>query len=792
MSCIAPANKDFMPETPYSTQQKVAEVSLNGVDWTTSRRSFTFYDPSQVFVSLLEPEGGPTAGGTAITIHGGNFRNSSHLKCTWDDNVADSLKVNATFLNQNALACISPPISSNGSRPLEIALDDFHFTGSKRMWTYYALTALVVSALDPIGGPAHGGTRLQIIGTGFDQLGGARMHGSSAIGRNGSEPHRRIGAGSFCKFSIESSRMLHGEDQPECASVGAHDQVVGQPALPVEGAAATMRAASSHHLRNFSCFTLSSTPSLARLSAVVEATYVSANLLHCESPAFAGKFSDGRATLSVHVTSNGDYHDLASLSVSSVKYMLYDPREARIQSLDRVGGPINGSTLVKIKGKLFSDFSLKQPGHQHVAMCKFGSVGVTLATVSSDTAAECFSPRIYGIGHQQVVSVDLTLNGQHYLEGAAPRFVFSPRDHYAIFGECHDAFGALAQGDDLGGSHGCLNNFTGVAVRALQPYGGPALGGTLVTVSGRYFAVRGPSILCKFGTLEPVIATFLNESAIQCLSPPSPGVTGAGFVDHFLEVTLNGDDNFLTSSSVPFAYYNHQDTLAVSAIYPRAGPKTGGNTITVYGSGFRVLGGTLGNRYCNTAGGWPPGARNQPALPGVPVPTLPSAPPQPPLSPTPPLVPMGPLLPPPRGPPPSAPPLSPLPPLEPPLSPPPPTEPPTPPLSPQPLLPPGGVDGSDSRVCSTPLLEAVNRGLQCVFSGLPAVPAFLVRLTTPEGLVGDELICQLPQLSEYDALQLLGTGALPGSPVDVCVEVTLNGNRTQGTQDCVRFTYYDA
>ena len=90
-----------------------------------------------------------------------------------------------------------------------------------------------------------------------------------------------------------------------------------------------------------------------------------------------------------------------------------------------------------------------------------------------------------------------------------------------------------------------------------------------------------------------------------------------------------------------------------------------------------------------------------------------------------------------------------------------------------------------------PLLESVNQGLQCLFGGLAAVPGHLVQLTSAvRGLVGTQLICELPALSDEDA-RTLGN-ALPGEPMDVCVEVTLNGNRTQATADCVKFTYFDS
>ena len=323
MSCFSPVNTDFSPEDPYSAQKKVLEISLNGVDWTTSKQSFTFYDHAKVIVSLLEPEGGPTAGGTEILIHGSNFRNTSFLKCTWDDNVDPALKVNATFLSFNSLRCISPPTTASGVRTVEVALDDYHFTDINRTWTYYDRRTLHVSAVDPIGGPTRGGTLIHVIGTGFDRLGGLVTHGSSAFGYGHPEPYRLIEAGTFCKFSVDSYRTLPGEATAECADTEAHEDVLGQPAYPVEGRVVLSRATSSRHVRNSSCFSVSSTPSLGRLSAVTQGTYVSPNLITCVTPRFAGNLTVNRASLRVHVTLNGDFHDLNALSNSNVSYSIY-------------------------------------------------------------------------------------------------------------------------------------------------------------------------------------------------------------------------------------------------------------------------------------------------------------------------------------------------------------------------------------------------------------------------------------------------------------------------------------
>ena len=753
MQCYTPKNTDFEPLNAYNAQDKVLEVSLNGVDWTVSKQHFTFYDHARVFVSLFEPEGGPTAGGTQLLVHGSSFRASEHLKCSWDGNVDPALKVDATYINYHTLKCITPPSPSAGARSLEIALDDHHFTGHGRQFTYYDPASLIVSAVDPLGGPVRGGTLIEILGQGFAKLGGAVQHNAPALPKDNPDAHRRIDAGVFCKFSFDAVRGLRGQDFGCANPEEPHfDGPLSVSPYPSEGQAALARAASSRHLRNYSCFTASTTPSLGRISSVVQATFMDSGRMLCEAPAFAGVLRDNRAVLRVHVTLNGDFHDLNHLSNSNATYIMYDPREARIHALQRTGGPLNGSTFVTIYGKLFYDFTLRAlpSPRAHLLQCRFGFAGVTPATWLDRQRVACHSPRIYGLGHRQSIGVDITFNGQDYLMGPNPTFTYSPRDAYQIDGQCRDQFGADAAGI-------CANNFTGIAVSELQPFGGPSNGHTHVIVIGRLFAVQGPSILCKFGNLTMNEATFVNDTAIKCISPPNPNVLGT-FEDHSLEVTLNGEANFLTASNVPFVYYDHNRTLAVSAIYPRAGPKAGGNTITVYGSGFRVLGGKL-IATCPTVNLTSPtseqlygeqrteGSLSQAAVKGL----------------------------------------------------------------------------GDSRVCSTPVLEGTNRGLQCLF-GDPtgstggarvAVHAYLIRLdgkapTEPldteleDERVGTALICELPPLpvglkalpqvrAEHQPHVPLDNerGLLPGAPRSVCVEITLNGNHSQATSDCVEFTYYD-
>jgi hypothetical protein len=70
----------------------------------------------------------------------------------------------------------------------------------------------------------------------------------------------------------------------------------------------------------------------------------------------------------------------------------------------------------------------------------------------------------------------------------------------------------------------------------LLPGWGPVTGRTTVTVFGSKFRST-PYLSCSFGSVKGVRATFINSSALACISPPYLTV---GYVP--LEVSLNNQD----------------------------------------------------------------------------------------------------------------------------------------------------------------------------------------------------------------------------------------------------------
>ena len=61
---------------------------------------------------------------------------------------------------------------------------------------------------------------------------------------------------------------------------------------------------------------------------------------------------------------------------------------------------------------------------------------------------------------------------------------------------------------------------------ALAPGGGPAAGGTNVTITGAHFG-HGEAYRCRFGSVD-VVATAADGQTIVCTTPPLPAAEAAG------------------------------------------------------------------------------------------------------------------------------------------------------------------------------------------------------------------------------------------------------------------------
>jgi hypothetical protein len=116
------------------------------------------------------------------------------------------------------------------------------------------------------------------------------------------------------------------------------------------------------------------------------------------------------------------------------------------------------------------------------------------------------------------------------------------------------------------------DQFAYLEVTGLSPSGGPAIGGTSVTVIGSGFS---GATSVQFGTTSVALSAedVLSDSQVSVTTPP-----GSGTVDVTVTTPLG------TSPTTGADHFNYAPT--VNAVSPNSGLSTGGTQVTVTGSGF--------------------------------------------------------------------------------------------------------------------------------------------------------------------------------------------------------------
>jgi len=298
----------------------------------------------------------------------------------------------------------------------------------------------------------------------------------------------------------------------------------------------------------------------------------------CVMPPWPGILNGRHVPVVVEVTLNGQQFsnsgtvpDLSLLPRPWARFMpagntlnYYDPSATRIEAVAPFVGPTAGNTSIMIQG-----FALAAFGDLR---CRFGSLNEeTNATLTSDSAVQtirCASPphwahpiRIRSVS----VKVEVTLNGQHYLQ-LSPVRLSSPSLEFTYIS---------------------LDSRLGLSVEAISPRGGPAEGHTRVTVAGSGFDKRtASSPECRFGNAT-VNASILTSEVLLCDSPSliaaSNLSTGSTMVN--LSVGINGQVRDFTS---PTSFVYHE-LLIISRAFPYGGSARGGTPLTVFGRGFEDL-----------------------------------------------------------------------------------------------------------------------------------------------------------------------------------------------------------
>ena len=203
-----------------ATESLELSVTLNGQDYldpTTPAATFSYYSldsPVGLSVKALSPDGGPSVGGTMVTVHGTGFIDHGGLLCLFEGYTplpfdsegvgggrppgaaAAFTAVPATWENEQTMRCVSPNVTilaheatdvhreRRGNhqktllghaalRRIDVSINGDAAQGSRASpadFIFYDANELRVSYLYPRGGPADGGTAVTLWGRGFGEL----------------------------------------------------------------------------------------------------------------------------------------------------------------------------------------------------------------------------------------------------------------------------------------------------------------------------------------------------------------------------------------------------------------------------------------------------------------------------------------------------------------------------------------------------------------------------------------------------------------------------------------------
>ncbi|CAM9097538.1 unnamed protein product, partial [Hapterophycus canaliculatus] len=514
--------------------QIVVDVTVNGVDFTSGGPAFSFQPAA---ISTVWPSSGSASGGTPVTVFGSSFAREQ-VSCVFGTST-----VSAWVMTPSRAVCISPTATQGfeGRVPFHLAIDGRIATSRAAAFTY-------VSA-QPRTDPIRTNMR------GYDRREKGAFFGVPLIPSISSlEP-------SSCSSSGDVNIVVHGsnfESSPTitCSFGGVYSratflssvavQCVAPRHMPAEvllevsnaGTAFSTSGLTFRFHSDLSVFFMEPSQgsidrsTLARITGsqfrqssnltcrfgetAVPGLYLSSNQVECWTPPME---SIG-AVVEVQVS-----NDNVSFSTGFAHFTY--SRRMMITSLDPSTGVVDGGTAVLVRGAHFHNSSTTR--------CKFGTMMVPAQFVT-DKAMLCATPP----SPPGTVSVELASNG-------------------ADFSFSGSVFTYLPQ----------------ATVSSVWPISGSASeGGTVVTVRGGGFENSG-QLMCRFGNLVGVRATWLSPDVLLCTTPRHrPGLVK-------VRVANNGDD--FSFMSVEYLYTNE---ISVNYLRPTEVLETGQVPVLVTGSNF--------------------------------------------------------------------------------------------------------------------------------------------------------------------------------------------------------------
>lgn len=552
-------------------------VELGGQKSSDGESKIHYISYAPPVVESIDPETGPTTGGSILYIYGNNFGSHAAFPKVFID---DRPCVFVTWRSSTLLECVLP--SGTGRSKFVKVVVGGQSNGKNTLFSYDAPS---VSSIYPDSGPTAGNTIVTIYGANFGTepstprditFAGSHCGNSNWISDTEVSCITPPGTGSDVTVGIvvdeqqSEKKPLWSYGEPSIMKViPNHGPVSGGTLVTIQGANFGTDASQLDGI------SIDATP-------CTKIQWLSINSLTCTTPAGAGKNLPVRVTISGVIGRN----------------FLWSYDAATLVSVTPATGPAEGGTLITITGKNFG--TVDTPVDVFV-----GGSKCAVSHVISDSQVTCLLPA--GSGSKLTVRVvtdgipselvgGFSYNKPRILD-IDPAFVSTSGSVVTIFGE---SFGtSSSDATVMIGTSPCpvvsntksmiicrapagtgLNiavtvtidgqasepfakfNYEGPVVRDVEPNNGGA--GTLITVFGSNFGLEESDVKVFIGEKECTISSWLGEQRVTCIVPEQPAAANLP-----IKVSINGQASTI-DAEVVFTYGDPR--TKVTQISPAFGP----------------------------------------------------------------------------------------------------------------------------------------------------------------------------------------------------------------------------
>jgi len=582
-------DSDAFPPRPLPAHCDV-EVSFNGVDFTrSSLASFAYFNASRVELFAISPTGGPALGGTEVTVTGSHFVDYGGggvrgPQCQFGAPSASPV-VPATLISSRKLVCVSPArVAAAPANPaLFVTLNGYADwrgllgraaaeAGADTTFRYAAEPPQPTAAF-PWGGPAAGGSLVTVSGSGFEDDGEPQCFFSLAGG---------VGFGAFELVSAatvaQDGLSMRCEAPPLRAPSRA--DVGGTGGFYPTGVVGSVGGAGGD----------GGTWGAAPLRGSWGVGWCADQHAVCRTASYHDEGAGGAVVAKLHVTLNGNRQQA---SAGAVPWLYHPTRLPVVEYTSPWGAPIGGGTTVRVVGSGLLSYGgvlcrFAQPDGAaplDVAADLLAADADEVASEHSTAAGAAFVTRTVVFQERDVQVVDT--QPAALLRCDAPPAALANRS--ALGDDNHASLVASTLSVSLdAGQHWTPHVsfwYADVAVSALDPSGGPAAGGTLITVRGRGFGRFGGAI-CHFdqhnNATVSVNATVDDLHSLRCVSPPLTAGPSAAAVAANVSVDIFGGAGPITSA-LPFGVAAGGVYANTSTASPTTGPAAGGTLVALAG-----------------------------------------------------------------------------------------------------------------------------------------------------------------------------------------------------------------